>query len=204
MGESYDNWCAYVAETYENLSSYTELDLLTRYLVIISYDSYGAPAWIPWHMATVYIAEIESVLGYTDGCMNDWDKVAARILDVQTRIDEYNECGCSEWANDVCVSSTDRKQIRTCDPPNCDLETRIVYDPSCTLPCECGPWENGDCETLDMRWQHRICEPSGCDIENQLVPDPACGDVPPDRTWLIGIVAAVGGLAAAYYLWSKK
>jgi len=83
----YYQWVEYVVETYENLYQYAELELLRRYLIIISYSAYGAPSWSPWHRAKEYIAEIEQVLGYS-WCMNDWDKVYARKEEVQLRISE--------------------------------------------------------------------------------------------------------------------
>ena len=99
----YHPWIAYVIETHENLYQYTELELLRRYLVIISYSAYGAPSWSPWHTAKDYIAEIEQVLGYS-WCMNDWDKVTARKEEVRLRISEL-ECieSGGVWDQNTCI-----------------------------------------------------------------------------------------------------
>jgi len=98
-----------VVETHENLYQYTELELLRRYLAIISYSAYGAPSWSPWHTAKDHIAEIEQVLGYS-WCMNDWDKVTARKEEVRLRISELE-----------CIESggTWNPDTNTCEtPPN--------------------------------------------------------------------------------------
>ena len=41
-------------------------------------------------------------------------------------------CTCTEWEDDGCYNQTHRIQTRTCNPPGCDIETRYVYDPTCS------------------------------------------------------------------------
>ena len=45
-------------------------------------------------------------------------------------------CICTEWVNAECVSNTERRQIRVCEPGGCDVEERIIPDFSCQLPPE--------------------------------------------------------------------
>jgi len=41
------------------------------------------------------------------------------------------ECTCTEWENKECISDTERRQERVCNPSGCDVEERIVEDESC-------------------------------------------------------------------------
>ena len=43
-------------------------------------------------------------------------------------------CTCTPWQNAECISETQRRQTRTCTPAGCDIEERIVNDPSCGVP----------------------------------------------------------------------
>ena len=41
-------------------------------------------------------------------------------------------CNCTPWQDAECISETQRRQTRTCDPSGCDVEERIVDDAGCS------------------------------------------------------------------------
>ena len=44
---------------------------------------------------------------------------------------EAEPCTCTAWANVECTAVGKRRQTRTCTPPGCDIEERIIDDVSC-------------------------------------------------------------------------
>ena len=44
---------------------------------------------------------------------------------------EHKPCTCTPWANVECTAVGKRRQTRTCTPPGCDIEERIIDDVSC-------------------------------------------------------------------------
>ncbi len=85
-------------------------------------------------------------------------------------------CECTNWINGECISDTQRRQIRTCDPPGCNDEERIVDDSSCYIPplCECTNWVNVECISDSQRRQTRACDPPGCNDEERIIDDSSC------------------------------
>lgn len=49
----------------------------------------------------------------------------------EIELDWTPPCICTEWQDAGCISTTQRKYIRTCTPAGCDVEEQIVDDPSC-------------------------------------------------------------------------
>ncbi len=100
-------------------------------------------------------------------------------------------CQCTEWKNKECISDTQRKQTRTCNPSGCDIEERTIDDPSCTPPpCECTSWINRGCVSDTQRRQIRTCNPPRCNEEERIIDDPSCY-TPPKKfpIWTLGLVA---------------
>lgn len=65
----------------------------------------------------------------TDCVKDDW---AACTTKETFKLKEKEECTCTSWVDRECVDDTHRRQTRTCTPSDCDIEERVIYDPSCT------------------------------------------------------------------------
>ncbi len=90
----------------------------------------------------------------------------------------YTPCTCGVWTGGACgaggCAPLKRQQTRTCNPANCQVQSRCVSDSSC---CTCSAWANGGCGSGGcgplQRQQTRSCV-SGCQAESQCINDSSC------------------------------
>lgn len=68
----------------------------------------------------------------TKGLLIGGGLIAAAIV-AYFLLKKKEECTCTNWQNAECISNTQRRQTRTCDPSGCDVEERIIDDPSCAV-----------------------------------------------------------------------
>lgn len=191
----YSNWIDYVVATYDNRNSYTELELLQRYLHIISYEMYGAPSWSPWNGAEERIVIIENMLSYT-WCMNNWDFVYARIAEVEERIDNLTP-DCQEDEQEIIELCPDG--ITTKSWRECVNGEWIELSQDCPVPPTC---EEGAVEIIEYcpdgttpkRWT-RCTNDEWIEYEQDCEVPP-----PPPSPSLIKPIAAISLISGASYL----
>ena len=95
---------------------------------------------------------------------------------------EAPPCTCTAWVNGECTAPGKRRQTRTCTPAGCDIEERIIDDPTCplvveTIPINCGQTLSGGSPTTSTLTYYKftIDETQDVSITVDITEDPGYG-----------------------------